>query len=48
MAVNIIGDMLLFLGKLLVAATCGLAAFGMSELEYYSNANKYPDTYLSR
>ena len=47
MAVNIIGDILLFLGKILVAAGCGLVAFGMSELSYYSNAEKYPDTYLS-
>ena len=47
LAVNIIGDVLLFLGKILVAAACGLAAFGMSELQYYSDANKYPDTYLS-
>jgi len=47
-AVNIIGDLLLFLGKILVAAGCGLVAFGLSELEYYSNAEKYPETYISR
>jgi choline transporter-like protein 2/4/5 len=34
--VNFIGDILLFLGKLIVAAGCGLIAFGMAELPYYS------------
>lgn len=48
LAVTVIGDLLLFLGKVAVAAGCGLAAFGMSELEYYTNATKYPNTYLSR
>jgi hypothetical protein len=46
--VGILSDLLLFLGKLAVAAACGLAAFGLAELNYYSNATQYPNTYLSR
>jgi choline transporter-like protein 2/4/5 len=46
-AVNIVGDSLLFLGKLSVAATCGVIAFAISNLEYYHNPAKYPSTYLS-
>ena len=46
--VSVIGDLLLFLGKVAVAAGCGLAAFGMSELNYYSNPTQYPNTFLSR
>lgn len=48
LAVNFIGDILLFLGKVAIAAACGLIAFGMSELDYYNNAEKNPETYLSR
>lgn len=47
MAVNFIGDILLFLGKIAVAAASGVVAFAMTELDYYNNASKYPDTYLS-
>lgn len=39
-AVNIIGDVLILLGKLCVAAACGLIAFAMSNGEYYNNAEK--------
>lgn len=46
-AVNVIGDMLLFLGKLAVAATCGVIAFFLCRLPYYSSPLKYPTTYLS-
>jgi hypothetical protein len=46
-AVNIVGDALLFLGKLGVAAACGVVAFAISNLEYYHNPDKYPSTYLS-
>jgi hypothetical protein len=46
-AVNIVGDTLLFLGKLGVAACCGVVAFAISNLEYYHNPDKYPSTYLS-
>jgi choline transporter-like protein 2/4/5 len=46
--VTIIGDVLLFLGKISVAASCGLIAFGMSETKYYTLPDEYPDTYLSR
>lgn len=46
-AVNVVGDAMLFLGKLGVAACCGVVAFAMSNLEYYNNADKYPATYLS-
>ncbi|GAX82666.1 hypothetical protein CEUSTIGMA_g10092.t1 [Chlamydomonas eustigma] len=45
--VGILSDLLLFLGKLAVAAACGLAAFGLAELNYYTNATDYPNTYLS-
>jgi hypothetical protein len=33
-----VGDALLFLGKLAIAACCGLAAFGMANLQYYNDA----------
>jgi len=46
-AVNIIGDVLLWLGKLAVTASCGLVAFLMSDSEYYTNEEKYPHTFLS-
>lgn len=46
-AVNIVGDAVLFLGKLGIAACCGVVAFAMSNLEYYNNMDKYPATYLS-
>lgn len=46
-AVNIVGDALLFLGKLGVAGCCGIVAFAISNLEYYHNPDKYPSTYLS-
>lgn len=36
--VNVVGDALLFLGKLAVAACCGLAAFGLANLRYYNDA----------
>ena len=47
LAVTIVGDFLIFLGKVAVAAGCGLAAFGMSELPYYTSSTQYPGTYLS-
>jgi hypothetical protein len=46
-AVNIVGDALLFLGKLGVAAACGVVAFAISNIELYNNPDKYPSTYLS-
>jgi len=45
--VNFVGDILIFLGKVGVAAGCGLIAFGMSEISYYNDPTKYPDTYLA-
>lgn len=48
MAVNFIGDVLIFLGKLTVAAGCGIIAFAMCQVPFYTNVDKYPDTYLSR
>eukprot|EP00967_Tisochrysis_lutea_P075566 scaffold101868_cov19-Tisochrysis_lutea.AAC.2 len=46
--VTIIGDLLLFLAKITVAAGCGLIAFGMSETKFYSSPEEYPETQLSR
>ncbi|KAI8472764.1 MAG: plasma-membrane choline transporter-domain-containing protein [Monoraphidium minutum] len=45
--VNVVGDALLFLGKLAVAACCGLAAFGLANLRYYNDPEAYPSTHLS-
>lgn len=47
MTVSVVGDALLFLGKLAVACGCGLIAFGMSNHAYYTDPVKYPATYLS-
>lgn len=47
LTVNIVGDTLIFLGKVAIAATCGVCAFFMAELDYYNNPAKYPKTYLS-
>ena len=38
MQVNVVGDIMLFLGKLAIAACCGLVAFGMANLQYYNDA----------
>lgn len=46
-AVNIIGDVLIWLGKLAVTAGAGLIAFLMTDLDYYTNEKDYPDTFLS-
>ncbi|KAK9818176.1 hypothetical protein WJX72_008291 [[Myrmecia] bisecta] len=46
-AVNTVGDGLIFLGKLSVCAASGVIAFLMSSLSYYTNFEKYPNTYLS-
>ena len=40
--VNVVGDALLFLGKLAVAACCGLGAFGLANLPYYNDAEVRP------
>lgn len=45
--VNVVGDALLFLGKLSVAAACGLGALGMSGLPHYSDPARHPETALS-
>ncbi|MEW5314521.1 MAG: hypothetical protein WDW38_006013 [Sanguina aurantia] len=45
--VNIVGGVLIFLGKISVAAACGLIAFAMSETKYYTDSVNYPNTYLS-
>lgn len=45
--VNVVGDALIILGKLCVAAGAGLIAFAMSNSAYYNDAKNYPETYLS-
>ena len=44
-AVNIIGDALIFLGKLTVVAACGAAAFFMTTMDKFSDPTS--DNYLS-
>jgi len=46
--VTIIGDVLLFLAKITVAAGCGLIAFAMAESKFYSDPEEYPENTLSR
>ncbi len=46
--VNVVGDLLLFLGKITVAATCGVIAFAMSTLPMYTDPSEHPDTYIGR
>lgn len=45
--VNVVGGVLLFLGKVAVAAGCGLVALAMSRMPYYNDATAYPATFLS-
>lgn len=47
LAVNFVGDMVIFFGKVMVAGSCGLIAFALADLQYYSDPNKYPNTNLS-
>ena len=35
------------LGKVAVTAACGLIAFGLSDLKYYTDPVNHPDSYLS-
>lgn len=35
------------LGKIAVTAACGLIAFGLSDLMYYTDPVNHPDSYLS-
>ncbi len=35
------------MGKIAVTAACGLLAFGLSDLTYYTDPMGYADTYLS-
>ncbi|PNH05032.1 Choline transporter-like protein 2, partial [Tetrabaena socialis] len=44
--VNMVADVLIFLGKISVAATAGVIAYAMTEAKYYNSPSKYPDTYL--
>mmetsp|Transcript_33745 Transcript_33745/g.95482 ORF Transcript_33745/g.95482 Transcript_33745/m.95482 type:complete len:789 (-) Transcript_33745:181-2547(-) len=46
-AVNVVGDFLIFMGKLCVVGGCGVVAFFFADIEYYTNQDKYPNTYLS-
>lgn len=35
------------LGKIAVTTACGLIAFGLSDLKYYTDPVNHPDSYLS-
>lgn len=35
------------MGKITVTAACGLIAFGLSDLKYYTDPVNHPDSYLS-
>ena len=35
------------MGKIAVTAACGLIAFGLSDLKYYTDPVNHPDSYLS-
>ena len=44
---NVIGDFLIFIGKLCVVGGCGVVAFFFADIDYYTNPDKHPGTYLS-
>lgn len=44
--VNMVASVLIFLGKVSVAACAGVIAYAMTEAEYYNSPERYPDTYL--
>lgn len=46
-AVNVVGDFLIIIGKLCVVGCCGVFAFLFADIEYYTNPQKHPSTYLS-
>ncbi|KAL0045810.1 hypothetical protein WJX82_005374 [Trebouxia sp. C0006] len=46
-AVNIMVDVVVWMGKIAVTAACGLLAFGLSDLTYYTDPVGHADTYLS-
>jgi len=46
-AVNTVGDSLIFMAKLTVIGGCGVSAFFLSGIEYFTSPVKYPDSYLS-
>ena len=45
--VNIVGGALLWIGKLVITLGAAVVAFAMSDMAYYSDAEKHPDTALS-
>lgn len=46
-AVNTVGDSLIFLAKLTVIGGCGVSAFFLSGIAYFTSPLEHPDTYLS-
>uniref|UniRef100_A0A7S1SUR8 Choline transporter-like protein n=1 Tax=Tetraselmis chuii TaxID=63592 RepID=A0A7S1SUR8_9CHLO len=46
-AVNTVGDFLIFLAKLTVVGACGVAAFFISGVQFFTDPVAHPDTYLS-
>lgn len=46
-AINVIGDVLIWLGKLAVMASCGIVAFLLADREFYTDPDNHPDSYLS-
>ena len=45
--VNTVGDALIFLAKLTVVGGCGVSAFFLSGISYFTSPLEYPDSYLS-
>jgi choline transporter-like protein 2/4/5 len=46
-AVNVIGGFLIFLGKLSVAAGCGVIAFFLFDIDYYNDPVNHPDNHIT-
>ena len=45
--VSVVGDFLIWMGKLCIACAAGLLAFAISDTKYYTDPVKYPSMYLT-